>query len=238
MAVAFRTNGAGSATFTASASPVVTKPTGVTDGDLVLLPFAGDTTFTMTTPAGWSLLASVNNGTDNTTAVIYKFASGEPASWTFTNLFTSVQTGEAGVVTYSGVDTTTPINTSASGTTTSTNPHSAPSITPTVDNCMILTFSGCDNPSSSFTATPGTSPVTATERLDANTGSNTGWVYCEEFLQGTAAAIALQYTTLTAVTTCAISAALAPAVAAPSGLLPPRRFSVPHHRAGRTVFSA
>jgi hypothetical protein len=220
MAVAFRTNGAGSATFTTSASPVVTTPSGVTDGDLVLIEFAGDTTFTLTTPSGWSLLASVDNGTDNTTAIIYKFASGEPASWTFTNLFTSAQTGEAGVVTYSGVDTTTPINTSASGTTTSTNPHSAPSITPTVDNCMILGFSGCDNPSSSFTATPGTSPVTATERFDANTGANTGWVYCEEFLQGTAAAIALQYTTLTAVTTCAISAALAPAAAAAASPAP------------------
>jgi hypothetical protein len=214
MAVAARASGTGTGSYSASASPVVTKPAGIVDGDLIFIEFSGDTTFTMTVPSGWTNVANVNNGTDNTTQVIAKIASSEPSSWTFTGLFTSAQTGAWGVSAYSGADPTiaTALHKIASGTVTTANPKSMPAVVPTVNDCMIVGFSGCDQPNSSFNATAGATPVVSTERLDFAFNAN-GWVYCEDFLQTTAASVSQQFTTSAAVTACVIQVAVAPAAA-------------------------
>lgn len=236
MAVAFRASSGGSSVFTATASPVVTKTAGVTDGDLVLLFCGTDTTHATNAVAGWTQVLQASVGTDSTLTILRKFASGEPASWTLTSFFTATQTGVFGVAAYTGVDTTSPINASASGTTTTAALKSGPSITPTVDNCMILQFGGGDPPSGAFNATPDTSPV-ATEEVDATTGGATGWVYLQDVLQGVAAALALDHTASTAtLATVVAEIALAPAVAAAARGPARRRVSAQSVRVGGAMF--
>lgn len=204
-----RATGTGTGVVTATASPVVTKPTGVVDGDFVSIAFATDTTHVLNTPAGWGLVGSVDVGTDSTLSVIWKRASAEPASWTFTNLFTVAQSGIYGVSAYSGTDPTSPVNASGTGTTTTAALKSGPAITPTVPHAMIVQYGGGD-PTGAYTATPDTAPV-ATERFDAVNGT-LGWVYCQDTLLGVAAAIALDHTASAAtLATAVMEMALRPA---------------------------
>lgn len=144
MAVAVRnwTNLDTGATTTTSAT--VNKPTGTQDGDLLLAfvsnynGFGGDISVV---PSGWTLLGTRTQwrqGGDFYARVYYKIASGEPASWTWQ---ASVATEFIiDVVAISGVDTTTPINQSSQNTSaSSTSTAAGTSVTPTVDNCLVLT---------------------------------------------------------------------------------------------------
>jgi hypothetical protein len=72
--------------------------------------------------------------------VYYHFVGAtEPASYTWSDI---PESSAGGVVAYSGVDTVTPINTAGGGLGTATGQVSAPSITTTRDNNVILAFYG------------------------------------------------------------------------------------------------
>src|SRR5689334_5397947 len=84
--------------------PVVTKPTGTADGDL-LIAIGVSNAVSLTAPAGWTTPAW---SFDGSLPFFWKIASSEPASWTFPNSGSS----NAGVAVYcfSGVDTSNPFN--------------------------------------------------------------------------------------------------------------------------------
>ncbi len=109
----------------------------------------GACTTTLTPPAGW---AQVNTVTDQTTGggtggygnrlfVYQRVATGaEPASYTWTFGGQLVHAGAAGgIISFSGVDTASPIVAEAGQTTASATSHAAPSITTgVVVNTMLV----------------------------------------------------------------------------------------------------
>jgi hypothetical protein len=130
----------------------------------------GACTVTITPPAGWTLVDSVDQttgaGTDgygNRLFVYRRVATGaEPASHTWTFGGTPVQAGAAGgILSFSGVDTSNPVVVSGGQTTGYSYTHAAPSIdTGTVTDTMLVSTHSIN---SSGTWTP---PGTMTERVD------------------------------------------------------------------------
>lgn len=200
-----------------SLSWTATMPAGVTDGDLVLILIITNSPHTLnsggewTTSAGWAQIGSTaSSATDHSTSLIYKVASSFGATVTLTNLFdTTTEYGRAVAAAYYSQASVSPINTSAQADAGSTDTVSGPSVTPTVDNCLIIQFVGAD-PSSSMTGTPDGSPV-ATERYDGGDAGNNAYGYIQEYQQTTAAALALDVVFSTSDRFTSHQVALAPA---------------------------
>ena len=122
------------------------KPTGTVSGDLLLavIGFAeGDgNSFTITPPSGWTQRLFVKEGSDTTfvgLGVWSKIAGGsEPTTYTFTSSHGVTWSG--GILRISGHDPTTFFNTSASTNinNSTSSSQNAPSVTTTVNDCLIL----------------------------------------------------------------------------------------------------
>jgi len=121
----------------------INRPAGTLGGDLMVAGIAvRPSSATITAPVGWTLQRRQNNTnpSDSSLAVYYRVAgTSEPASYTWT--FSASAGSAGGISSFSGVNTTTPINIEASantGTTSTTN-FTAPSVTTTVANTMVVT---------------------------------------------------------------------------------------------------
>lgn len=198
MAIAFRAAAFGDFE-AATASPTVSKPAGTADGDWLCMFTATDVTHTANTPSGWTLIASLAQSTDSTLSAFYKIASGEPASYTFTSLFTTTQVGTICVMAYSGVDGTTPLDGVAPTTLASAaaNGQTWPSITPASSDAAVVGVGGSDPSSSARAATVSASPTGQTERVDHLETPNgiNGWVYAlDKVFVGASSATALAVT--------------------------------------------
>lgn len=187
MAVAF--DNVTNTTVASSATWTVTKPAHVDDTDLVVVVMSQDNPATVSTaPSGWTLIGSQAGGADGQIHVYGKIASSEPASWQWT--FSVAKSGACSVGTYTGAHPTSWLDvTPGLNTVTSATAESA-SITPTGDNRMIVAVYGCDPPAAGISGTPDTSPA-ATERVDFAETAMTGYVYWQDYLQATAAAVSL-----------------------------------------------
>jgi hypothetical protein len=190
----------GTTASTATVSPVANLPSGVQSGDLLLAWVVTNANNGINSVTGWTQIGSMltDSNNDSSQALLYRVANGtEGSSWTFTNLLTTPQTNLIVISAWSGVNTSSPINTSASQAATATATSiSGPSITPNHDNTMIIQFLGADPGSSAYAATPDTSPV-GTEIYDAKDGGNYAYAAIQYYLQGAQAALALDYTGLT-----------------------------------------
>lgn len=207
--IAFRASSAVETNFTATVSPVINAPAGLADGDLIIIGIACGAAVAATNVSnGFTLIHEIQDSAgDGVITSMYKIASGEGATWTFTNLFGGSTAGIAGAVAYTGVDQTTPL----SGTATEVAPaagtsHTCTAMTPGHDNTMVIGIFGCD-PAAGQTGTAGGS---FTERADF-VRSGDGHIFIEEFLQGTAASIAASFTSLNSDTYGCIQLALKPA---------------------------
>lgn len=123
-------------------SYVMTKPSGVVSGNLLVAALAvyDSTTVTITPPAGWSAAAPVARRTTGNVINIftfYKIAGGsEPSTYTFTN---SVSRYTVGVIArYTGANATTPIDTNTSGNSGSGTTVTGTGITTTVANTRLI----------------------------------------------------------------------------------------------------
>jgi hypothetical protein len=176
-------------TDTNTASPVVTKPSGVVDGDFILVAVTTDATHVINTVIdGWTQIGTAQDAsTDSTTSIFYKIASSEGASWTFTNLFVDTEAWSGVVIAYSGVNPTTPLDVAVvQGSETANTTFSTDAITPTSNNAMIVSIWGVDA-SEDYEGTPDSDPA-CTERAEyQNTAGNYGWTYIQEHKQTTAA---------------------------------------------------
>jgi hypothetical protein len=119
-------------------------------------------TTTITPPGGWTLVRRMDNTTanQNSLAVYRKLAGGaEPASYTWT---ISANTGAVGgILTFTGVNTSTPVNIENGQNTANALTHASPSVTTTLANTMLVT-------SHAFTsAATWTAPGGMTEAVDA-----------------------------------------------------------------------
>lgn len=212
---------------TTTAQPqTVNKPAGVVDGDLLIFFGCGETSGrNFTVLAGWTALAGtglnanggIDDGTDSMGQAFYKIAASEPSSWSFASVL--VQTGVCGVVAYSGVDGTTPINVAAARAWTTGTAAATPTITPGVNGCLLVGFFTADE----TTASSWTPPGTMNERWDVQETGFFEVCSVADELQTTAAAVTRTATLATSDTGTAFLIALAPAAAAAATSLPPRR---------------
>lgn len=109
---------------------VVNVPSGVQDGDLLIACVykALDSVHTLTAPAGWTQIGTAEEAPANINASMWRrVASSEPASYTW-NISSTGIWGVAQVA-FRGVDTTSPIHTSASTSGAATDPYSCPNLT-------------------------------------------------------------------------------------------------------------
>ena len=123
-------------------SITVSKPSGVTTNDVLLGMVSVRSGPTITPPSGWTLVRSDVNGTSLTQAVYRKVAGGsEPSSysWTFDGPVSAVV---GTIVAYSGVNTGTPVDVSGGQANASSTSVTAPSVTTTVANDMVVGFFG------------------------------------------------------------------------------------------------
>lgn len=119
-------------------------------------------TAVITPPGGWTLVRRIDNATGNTNSLaVYSrvAAVAEPANhtWAF-----SASTGSAGGISaFRGVDNSSPIHVENGQSTSSSLTHSAPSVTTTTSNTMLVTSHSF---STSATWTPPAGMTEAFER--------------------------------------------------------------------------
>jgi hypothetical protein len=141
-AIAFRgvataiSNGAGSTSLT------VNVPAGVQNGDFMIATLSvrtvGSGALMGTPAAGWTALRPMMDGGWTRVYMYTRVASSEPANYTWT--FNIKTVAAAGIVAYSGVDTSDPVDLDAFTTQPNwTDTYVTPSITTTVNNAMIVT---------------------------------------------------------------------------------------------------
>lgn len=131
----------------------INKPTGTVQNDVMIASIAvRASTVTITPPSGWTLVRRMDNAdsTANSLAV-YRLVAGasEPADYTWT--FSPAAMAAGGIQTFSGVDTTTPIDVENGQNTVATpccwtTSHPTPDVTTTVANTMLVTSHGVANP--------------------------------------------------------------------------------------------
>jgi hypothetical protein len=126
-------------------SVVVNKPTGTVNGDLMLAVFlhaTGTTDVNLSAPAGWTMIGTAGINGDLNGKAWYKVAASEGASYTFTSSPSNVCA--IMIASYSGVNTSSPINTSAQNYPAATSATCSISVTTTLTNCMLVMFALAD----------------------------------------------------------------------------------------------
>jgi hypothetical protein len=151
-----------SAVVNSGTSITINKPAGLVDGDVMVASIGFSSGGATITPqdAGWTFVSRAVNGAGASVAVYVQVASGEPANYTW-DLSAALAIGGT-VTAYTGVDTTTPVDTSgisSNGTTTASISTAQPG------EMLVASFFGWTNGSAS-TWTP---PAGMTERVDVTT---------------------------------------------------------------------
>ena len=154
-------------------------PAGTTTGDVMVAAITNTGSGTMaSTPSGWTLIRSVTLASGKGTLAAYYHAvkAGDPSSYTWTVPNTSSDC-VVGVITFTGVDTNTPVDVSNSQPNPSSLLQAAPTITPSASTDFLLTIhSFASSPYSSSGTYSGSwaPPSGMTERVDARSrGSST-----------------------------------------------------------------
>jgi len=193
-------------------------PTGLTlDGKTLCLievsHGSGASNTTITTPSGWTLLTQPA-GASTRLPVFWRFLqSGDTApSFTLgTSRFWCTHS-----TAFTGVDTTSPINQSSGLDYASASSYTTATITPSVDNCMILACWGGKVPSGATQTITVASGWTDTSAITQSVvaASVNQWADFQYKLQGTAAAVSEAVTVGSAQNAESYIIALAPAAAA------------------------
>ena len=114
---------------------------------------------TITPPAGWTLIRQDISGSAIRQAVFIHIAgSSEPADYTFS--LSSAQSAAGGILAYRGVDPTSPIDTHGGQVNAASTSITAPSVTTTGPDRMLVGLFGI------AALTSQTSPAGMTERYD------------------------------------------------------------------------
>lgn len=168
-------------------------PPGVLAGDIVIVVFATDTIHNAsgTPPAGWTKLDQVDAGTDTTGSSFWKrlTVDGE-AGETFTDIFDAPESGASVTVVYRNcIASGSPINASSATSAGSSSTWTG-SVTPTIDNSMVVALYGADAP----TGFASTWISGNDERADYLASSLTGYITAADKLVATAAPTTMQCT--------------------------------------------
>jgi len=155
---------------TATTDHYVDMPATVNEGDLLIVLFANDKDEWVTTPGGWSLLASDANGKHVRLSVYYKIAAGTEGGTTVNFVTSAAEEVAAQVYRITNWHGTTPpeISTAAVGTSTAPNPASLDPAGWDVADTLWLAVAGQDRGDQSGTTaypasyTDGTSTLSST----------------------------------------------------------------------------
>lgn len=145
-------------------SLAVNVPSGVVDGDGMLVQVIWRTTATLTAPGGWTQIGTDQALSADTVRYYYRIASSEPASYNW-GLSTS-QRIVVNVLAFQGIDVGAFVNAYDTTATGSGTTATADSITPTVGGCDLCAFFAAGG------ATNFSTPSGMTEREDRNNASN------------------------------------------------------------------
>jgi len=119
-----------------ASSLAITKPTGLVAGDVMVATTSIVGTGAITAPAGWTAITNTTQGSAIRQFSWYKVAgASEAASYTFGLPLASEASG--GIVAYSGVETSNPLNVFGTANGASGNAV-APSVTTTYPNAMVI----------------------------------------------------------------------------------------------------
>jgi len=164
-----------------SSTLVINKPTGTTNGDImvshVIVNTAGNT---ITVPTGWTLIKRQDSPSSISTATYWKSAgSSEPASYTWS--FSTSGEASGGIASYSGVNTTNPVDASNAQYNSSTSTVSNSGVTTTDINDMLVYATGITVPTTVNVptgfqeewSTTSTSSTTSemSDKIDPTTGA-------------------------------------------------------------------
>ncbi len=147
----------------------MSRPSGTQAGDLLVAQITyngGSNTFINSAPSGWTEITGLtnSNGTSVGQRIYWKVAATAasdpgPYVWTIGNNFGNPPRMSGGIAAYAGVDTSNPIDASATTTGSTTTTYSAPSVTTTVANDRVINFFGPAASNSNSTVTTGTTLV-------------------------------------------------------------------------------
>jgi hypothetical protein len=156
-------NGAG------ASSLAINVPAGVVAGDVMIATIDADGGGAIAVPSGWSATGLYNGVSQfGWSQVVFRVATAsEPASYTWDLVSSRKAVGT--IVDYIGVDNTAPIQTSATGSGT-TSPAVAPTITTTSANQRVISNVGGENAAGAFTFT---NPAATTDRVEVYTSAGT-----------------------------------------------------------------
>jgi hypothetical protein len=144
-----------------NATITVNAPTGLADND-VLIATVAHSGGALTTPAGWTALRTVT-GTGVTLAAYRRVASAEPATYTWS--LDSADTIAVAIAAYTNVDTAAPVDTHDGQANASGTSMTAPAITTTETNAVLLFAGGVAG------NVRATAPGSMTELIDTGTGA-------------------------------------------------------------------
>jgi hypothetical protein len=123
----------------------IARPSGASAGDLLLagVTWSGDwTSGTPVAPTGWTLVRSTGDTFLGQFAYYRVMHAGDPASWTWTG---PTANASGGMLAHSGVDTSNPINTSSGMNDGVSGQATAPSVTTTRGNVVLVGFFAVTN---------------------------------------------------------------------------------------------
>lgn len=154
-----------------STSLTLTLPTGVQVNDQVFVATTEPSTTAVTAPSGYTAVASVNSagGSTPSTTTVYRHtvASGDTA---VTLTYSSNKTAQAAVLAvYRGIDPSTPVDVSATASTSSGTTVTAPSVTTTSGSERLAVFQGA---AGRFSGKSWTAPSGTTEQVQSNATAN------------------------------------------------------------------
>lgn len=157
---------------TDQASHEANAPTGITEGDLLIAAVSArynGGSYTVTPPSGWDSIVKVEDGSGTASfCEVFKKVAGasEPATYTFS--FSPNDRCGIGIARIDGHNAVTPINVFGSQSNALSTTCTAPSVTTTEDECLML-FIGHVYQETTFST-----PTGYTEQWDFITGTTTG----------------------------------------------------------------
>ncbi|KKT72903.1 MAG: Glucan endo-1,3-beta-D-glucosidase [Microgenomates group bacterium GW2011_GWA2_44_7] len=153
-----------------SRSFTINKPAGVQASDVMVAQLTVDrASISVTPPTGWRLIRRDNTTSSMAEALYYKIASGtEPSNYKWN--FSSSQKASGGILAYTGVDNSSPIEASSGQYNDSTSTVTAPSITTTTANDRLLFFAAATS------RTTISTPTGMTQQWIVNTSDTTSKV--------------------------------------------------------------
>lgn len=168
-----------SAAGTSATTITINKPSGVVEGDIMLVNIGQEDNNTLANPSllGWTVAAGTSNnnaGTSRRATVLYKIATAtEGSNYTFAlnNSSGNVDHYAGAIVAFSGVNCTTPIDITGAYSTANASTVNAASITTTTANAAVLMF-GMAGDNENWSNWSATTPATLNELYDVNNGSS------------------------------------------------------------------